>query len=602
MRRISLLFILLLTFCTFVNVFAEQNPFKISVALDRDTIGIDEQATLQIVVTGDSQNLPAPHIPTFSMFQIESRGRSSNFSYNNGVVETSMTYHYTLIPTRPGTFPIDQISAIYNNKRYKGNKLNLTVLKDASTVSDAISKRAVNATGDKKDYFLEAIVDNKNPYVNEQITLTLKFYIAVQYYGSPELSEPTTTGFWTEIIGNKTPYNQRINNRQYKIIERKYALFPTQIGNLEIGRAMIRATVASKNNSRRGNNLFGSLFGRGEEVSIRSSIVKIKVKPLPKKGRPDNFTGTIGSFRISATANKTQIDANQPVSVTIKISGQGNIKSVAEPKMPELENQFRIYRASTSENLSKAGSKIGGSKIFEEVFIPKRPGDVEIPAIAYNYFDPQAKRYKLIATKPIKLKVTKPEGYIASEEVPYSAPDLKIGSNASGIRYIKEELGDTQPVGQLILLNPIYIVVNAVPLLLFAGMIAVRIRKEKFQGDIGLVRSKTALREAKRRLTKAKSIATTNTAADFYEEISTAVISFIADKINISPHGLTIEKIKILLIENNADDDLVLQIETLLKHSDFARYASSSMTQENINEDLEKAQSIMVAMAEVSFA
>lgn len=600
MRKMVLLLILVTLFGIYPSIYA-QGELNIDVALDRDTIGMDEQAILQIVVSGDSQNLPTPHMPTFSMFDIETRGRSSNFSYNNGVVETSITYHYLLIPKRSGTFPIDQISAVYNNKRYKGNKLFLTVLKDGSTVSDKLSKRAVNVTGKSKDYFLEAIVDNKNPFVNEQITLTLKFYIAVKYYGSPELSEPTTTGFWKEILGNKTPYNQKINNRQYKIIERKYALFPTQTGELEIGRAMIRVTVPSKRQARRNSNLFGGLFGAGEEVSVRSNLVKLKVKPLPKKGRPDDFSGTIGGFVISASVNKKEVEANQPISVTIRISGRGNIKSVAEPKMPDLENQFRIYRASTSENLSKTGDKIGGTKIFEEVFIPKRPGDVVIPAIHYNYFDPVAKRYKHISTKPIKLKVTKPEGFIASGDVPYANPDLKISSDARDIRYIKDNIGDTQPVGQLILSSPIYIVVNAIPLLIFAGMIAVRIRREKFAGDIGLARSKAALREAKRRLTKAKSIAHTESTGEFYVEVYAAVTSFIADKMNISPHGLTIDRIKVLLAEKNAETDLINDIEALLKHSDFARYASSSMTQDDINSDLDKAQNIMVSMSGVSF-
>ncbi len=512
-----------------------------------------------------------------------------------------MTYHYLLIPKRPGTFPIDQISAVYNNKRYKGNRLELTVLKDGSTVSDKLSKRAVNVTGKTKDYFLEAIVDNKTPYVNEQITLTLKFYIASRYYGSPELTEPTTTGFWKEIIGNKTPYNQKINDRQYKIIERKYALFPTQTGELEIGRAMIRVTVPSKRQSRRGNNFFGGLFGNGEEVSIRSNIVKVKVKPLPTKGKPDDFTGTIGKFSIHASANKKVVEANQPVSVSIKISGRGNIKSIAEPKMPELDDQFRIYRASTSENISKSGSILGGTKLFEEVFIPKRPGDIEIPPIKYNYFDPSQKQYKYISTKAIKLKVIKPEGYTASGDIPFPAPDFKISSNARDIRYIKDDIGDTQPVNQLILASPIYIIVNAIPLFIFAGMIAVRVRREKFASDVGLARSRAALKEAKRRLTKAKSIAHTDSVSEFYVEVYTAVTSFIADKMNISPHGLTIERIKSLLADNNADTGLITQIEELLKHSDFARYASSSMTQDDINSDLEKAHNIMVAMSEVSF-
>ena len=599
MKRIIILALLSIAIL-FVGIINAQttDEITIDVSLDLDTIGMDEFATLQIVVAGKTQNLPDPNMPTLSMFDVMSQGRSSNFNYNNGAVSTSLTYRYLLVPKRPGTFPIDQISVVYNNKRYKGNEVELTVLSNSSSVPKSLTDKAVDARGDTKNYFLEAVVDNPNPYVNEQITLTLKFYISIQYYGSPELSEPTTTGFWTEILGNKAPYYQTINKTRYKVIERKYALFPTQTGELEIGRALIRVTVASK--SSRQDDFFG-FFGRGQEVSIRSNLLKINVKEIPDKLRPDDFTGTIGRYNISATANKTEVEANQPVSVTVKVTGTGNIKSVAEPIIPEMEEKFRVYRASTSENISKVNDKIGGTKIFEEVFIPKRPGDLEIPAIAFNYFDPSTHTYKAISTDPIKLKVTKPEGFVASADIPFDAPDAVISSNSRDIRFIKEDLGDTRQKGKLTLREPVYIFVNALPVLVFVGLMVVRIRDEKLSGDVGYARSKAALKEAKKRLSKAKSIASTNSTADFYLEVYTALVSFIADKLNISPHGLTTDKIKTLLIERNANEELVNQIITIMKRSDFARYAPSNITQEEINKDLSDAENIMVEIVGVKF-
>lgn len=601
--HITLLVILLLSaFASMVTAAPSQNDIQVQVSLDRDTIGMDEQAMLMITVTGKTQNIPAPQMPTLSMFDVTSQGQSSNFSYDNGVITSSLTYQFLLLPTKAGTFPIDNISVVYNNKRYKGNKVDLTVLSKGSTVTQGLSDKAQTTDGKSKDYFLEAVVDNKNPYVNEQIILTLKFYIAVQSFGSPELTEPTTTGFWTEILGNKSPYYQNINNRRYRVIERKYALFPTQTGELEIGRAMIKVTVASRSRSRGGiNDLFGNFFGRGEDVSVRSNIVKVKVKPLPIKGRPADFTGTIGKFNISTSVNKQNVEANQPVSLTIKITGTGNIKSVAEPNIPVDEDKFRVYRASTNENVSKVDDRIGGSKVFEEVFIPKRPGKLEIPAINYNYFDPKAGRYREITTNPIALNVTKPEGFVTSNDLPYTSPNVMIGSDSRDIRFIKENLGDTHPVGKLILSSPLYLTINTLPVLVFIGMVFVRVRKEKLAGDIGYARSKAALKEAKKRLSKAKSLAHTDKSADFYLEIYTALTSFIADKLNISPYGLTMESIKELLLERNASEEMVKQIIDLMQHSDFARYAPASIEQQNIDEDLKKAEDLMVQMVGVHF-
>ena len=535
------------------------------------------------------------------MFEVYSQGRSSNIQIVNGVMSSSVAYRYLLMPTKPGTFPIGPIYIVHNNNRYTGNDVSLTILNQGTSASPILEERAKDRTGDTKDYFLEASVDKKNPYVNEQVTLSLKFYTAVQLYGSPELVEPTTTGFWTEILGNKAPYYQKLNNRNYKVIERKYALFPTQTGELTIGRAVIQATVAAKAKRRSNFDVFGDFFGRGEDVSVRSQPLKINVKPLPTKNRPDNFTGTIGNFEISAKPNKRTVDVNQPVSVSIKIMGTGNIKSVAEPIIPQQEEQFRTYKASSNEAVSKINDKIGGTKVFEEVFIPKRPGQVEIPSISYNFFDPKRSRYRIIKTDPIVLNVTKPEGYVASNEVPYADPDLTIGSQARDIRYIKTEPGDMSRSGSLIIESPLYLVVNGIPLMLLAGMILMRVRQERLSGDIGYARSKAAAKEAKKRLEKAKSFANVNQTEPFFAEIYTALTTYIADKMNISPYGLTSDKIKELLIERNADDELIEKIMKLLQQCDFARFASSSLNQSNIDTALSDAEQVMIYINGVKF-
>jgi len=578
------------------------DELTVEVALDRDTIGLDEQAILQVTVSGSGQNLPGPQLPTLPMFEVYSQGRSSNISIVNGQISSSVTYRYMLLPKKPGTFPIDQIAVVYNNKRYKGNRLELTVLNTGTVASPRLEDRAVDRSGKNKDYFLEAVVDKKNPYVNEQVTLTLKFYTAVQYYGSPELSESTTTGFWTELLGNKAPYHQKINNRTYKVIERKYALFPTQTGELTIGRATIRFTIARKDRSFRDPfNVFGDFFGSGQEVSVSSRPLTIDVRPLPQQGRPADFTGTIGNFRINAIADKTQVEVNQPVTVTIKISGSGNIKSVAEPIIPELDD-FRVYRASSSENVSKLHDKLGGTKIFEEVFIPRRPGKLEIPALSFNYFDPERSKYRTLTTRPILVSVIKPEGYVASSELPYSAPDLTIGSRARDIRYIKEDIGSPTPIGRLLLLTPLYLILNGLPVVVLASMILIRRHREKLASDIGYARSRKARKAARRRLARAKSMAKVEQAGEFYAEIYIALTSYIADKFNISRHGLTMERITELLQAKGADETLIEDVADLVQKCDFARFAPASMTQEDIDQSLAMAEQTMTRIEGLKLA
>ena len=582
--------------CLFVPAAAAQaDQVTIQVSLDRDTIGMDEQALLQVTVSGSVQNLPAPRLPTLPMFEVYSRGRSSNISITNGVVSASVNYRYLIIPQKPGTFVIDNISVVYNNRRYKGNRVELTVLDRGSATPKQLEEKARDTSGGLRDYFLEAVVDKKQPYVHEQVTLTLKFYTAVRYYGSPELVEPTTTGFWTEVLGNKAPYYQKINGRNYKVIERKYALFPTRTGELTIGRAVITATVATRRRRDPFNSFFDDFFGAGREVTIRSEPVTVTVRPLPAEGRPDNFTGTVGRFSISAAVNKTTVEVNQPVSLTVKIEGVGNIKSVAEPIIPPLDD-FRVYRESSHEQITKIDDRLGGTKTFEEVFIPRRPGKLTIPALEFNFFDPSTRRYRVLRTQPITLTVTMPEGYAGAPDVPYTRPELSISPRAQEIRYIKTELRDLRPAGSLILTSPLYVAVNTVPVLLLAGLVLVRVRRERLAADAALARSRGASRQARKRLGKARGMASTENTEAFFAEIAHAVTSFIADKYNVSPHGLTSDRLRELLQSHGVETTMVDRVCDLLQRADFARFAPASVTADDIERALQDAEQVIVGL------
>lgn len=579
----------------------DDDEIAVTVSLNRDKIGLDESAIMEVTVSGPAQNLPSPDIPTLSAFEIYSQGRASNISIVDGQVEASVTYRYMLVPQKTGTFPLDRIGVVYKNRRYNGNSVELTVI-GAGAAPDALSDQMEDARGDSRDYLLQASVDNENPYVGQQVTLTLRFLVAVRYYGSPELAEPKTTGFWTEVIGNKTPYYQTINNRRYKVIERKYALFPTQAGELTIGRAAITATVPDQSARRRDPfGSFGNLFGRGRDVTVRSNPIKITARSLPSANRPESFTGSIGHYQMRVTADKQEVQVNEAVTVTVRIHGTGNIKSVAEPVIPE-SDEFRVYRSSSNEKAVVQSDRLGGTKTFEEVFIPRRPGTLEIPALTFTHFDPEAGVFKTERSRPIRLKVLRPEGYVADAEVPYRAPSMTIGSDARDIRHIKNQPGDMQPSGWMILRSPVYLAVNGIPVILVAGLIVWQRRKRRIEGDTGLARSRAASRMARKRLAHARSLARVEQAEAFFTEVSQALTEYLADKLNISPHGLTEERIATSLSEKGADDELIDNALDLLERCNFARFAPSSVTEDDIARTLSQAEQVMVRMEGVRFA
>lgn len=579
-----------------------QDEITVGMTVSKDMIGLDEQVILSISVSGSQQNLPEPQMPNMSMFEVYSQGTSTNISIVNGRMETSVGYNYVLFPKRKGTFVIKPAVVVHNQKRFVSNEVTITVVDTPTAPGQSNQVPSSPQSGQQaetRDVFLVTEVNKKRPYVNEQITLTVKLYHAVRIYSNPEYAAPQITGFWSESLGSPRTYTEMIDGRRYGVYEQQMALFPTRSGELEIGSAMMSVVVPVKRERRRydpfGDNFFDGFFNRGETKTVRSRPITIEARSLPADGRPDNFSGTVGNFKISQTANKTEVDVNDPVTVTYRIHGTGNIKTVAEPAIEE-NLDFRIFPGKTDEKISPAGGLVGGTKIFEKVFFPKRAGQLKIPGTEFNYFDPKAVQYRTIAVKPIDLNVN-PSPIADLDETP-SRTGVIVDSKLKDILYIKTEADDLARKKPLILFRPVYLAVNLIPVLVLAVVLVGRRRQDKLNSDIGYARSRAAKKMARRRLSRAGKMVKSGNTTEFYGEIRNALFSYVADKMDISPHGLTGDRVLEIINEFGGREETVGDTRELLKRADFAQYAPSSVSSDQIRESLKLAEKVLIGLEE----
>ncbi len=572
-----------------------QDEVKIEMHIAPDTIGVEDQAFLAITVSG-SGSLPEPDLPNLSMFEVSSQGTSTNISIVNGSMESTHAYNYMIFPKRQGTFVIKPASVVYKRKRYESKEVILTVLDAGVGTPKTLEKAAESKDGENRDIFLLAELNKKKVYVNEQVTLTIKFCHAVSLLSQPDYTPPQVTDFWSDAIEPQRTYYQNINGRRYSVIEINTALFPTRSGELSIGQAMLSVNVqAQSKRSRDPFGGFGSFFDRGQTKTIRTQPLKIEVLPLPTENKSANFSGTVGEFFITSSADKLKTEVNQPVTVTYKISGTGHIKTVAEPEIEDLAD-FRIYRSASSEKISKVDMVIGGTKIFEETYIPKRAGKLTIPAVTLNYFNPTTKKYKTVSTKPININV---EQAALSDYADIPVPNVAgrvIDSKAKDIRYIKTESGNLALKQTLILATPLYLILNGIPVLLLVVVWIGQKRREKLSTDIGYARSRLARKLARKRLAAARKLAGSKQTAEFYAEIRFALFAYIADKLNISPHGMTGDQLLEIMTNANIENNIIDTTKSLLRQADFAQYSASSKTPEDIKNSLKSAEEILIKL------
>ena len=583
---------------------AQDINFEASV--DRTEVSLDEQITLTVSVSGNVKSIPEPVLPALNDFSVYSAGRSHNFSYTNGQLSSSVTFNYVLAPRKTGKFTIGPAKITLDGKTFETTPIEITVTAGGETEATPPS------TGEQKkpqkppqlggkDLFIRTFVDQKQVYVNDQITLTFQFYQGVRLFNNPEYTPPSLTGFWSEDLPPKKQFYKAVDGRQYYVQELKTALFPTSTGKLTIGPAELKCTVEDLDRflNRDPFAMFDrdllSLFRQGKPQILKSESIEVEVLPLPEIGKPADFSGTVGDFTLKVSLDKTEVEVGQPITLKAKVSGVGNIKSVSEPVIAELPD-FRTYSSGSSENVSKDNYTVQGVKTYEEVLIPKKPGKYTLPPVKFSFFDPEAKSYRQLESQPFLLTVTP-----SAEAYPAEIAQLsrqEIGTAAKDIRYIKVYSGDFEDQGKHLYTKPAFLILQLIPLLAFALSWRYQSVRSKLDSDVGYARERRARRFAQKRLKLARKLISAQSSKEFYCEISRAMLQYVGDKLNLSAHGLTKDLMVSNLMERGFAKEKVDNLVDFLDSCDFARFAPGSSTEEEMRRFLDRAEKAIVELEE----
>jgi hypothetical protein len=598
LRIMSLILALSLFWLLLLNQPSLSQDISFNASVDKTEVGLDDQITLTVSVSGNVKSIPQPQLPSLESFTVYSAGRSQNFVYSGGKISSSVTFNYILAPRKAGKFTIGSAEIVLDGKTYKTNPIEVTVTGEAKpeAAPPPSPKESVQRTElQGKDLFIETVVDKKKAYVNEQITLALRFYQGVRLFNNPEYSPPSLTGFWAEDLPPRKQYYKVINGRQYFVQELKTALFPTAAGKQTIGPAELKCTVEdldrflNRDPFAMLNRDLMSLFRQGKPEVLRSKPIEIEVLPLPEMGKPQNFKGTVGNFNLSVSADKKEVEVGQPITLKMKISGTGNIKSVEEPAIPELRG-FRIYNSGSSENVSKDNYLVGGTKTYEEVLIPKAQGKYTIPSLGFSFFDSKSKNYQTLRSEPILITAF-PGAQTSPTEIAQLSKQ-EIGFTAKDIRYIKLPASGLKNQGGYLYKNPLFLFFQLIPLLVFVISWRYQRQKEKLNSDIGYARLRRAHKFAKKRLRQAQKLISPETSKEFYCETAKAMIGYVGDKLNLPAYGLTKDRIELELSNRGVEKEKIDHLLKLLDSCDYARFApgTSEVTEmKNFLDSVEKA-------------
>jgi BatD DUF11 like domain len=527
------------------RVFAD---VSVVASVDRSHIGFGESVTLTVAVQGADSG--EPPIPKVEGLTFNGPSTSTSLSWVNGQTSKSISFVYQVTPGRTGEFVIPAIGVDVGGKNYLTAPIKLVVDKGGvqGDMGQALFGR-VNLSSQQIYIGQTAPLD---VFICSRSDVPLRGLNGFNYEAD---------GLSYKFLQNLKSGTQVINGESFNVQMIQGAISPTTTGMLNFGPCILKAQLAVQN--RGGNSLFDDMFGRTQvrEVPITIDALPITVLPLPEEGKPADFSGAVGQWNLEVTAKPTEVAVGDPITFTIKVSGNGNIDTVPALKLGALD-EFKTYEPSTKTTKDELNTT--GERVIQEVLIARSPEVKLLPEVRLVYFDPVAKAYKTADQAPIKLVVKAGAG---GQSTIVSGgnqlhPEEKLGQD---IVYLKGDLGPVASTTPFCA-TPIFWALNTMPVFALLGGIGWKKRTDKLRGDIAYARRVRAAREARKLLAVAAN----------YEGVQHALQNYLGDRLNVPAAGITASIVDEELLPRGLNHELATNLKTCFEACDTARFAGGS--------------------------
>ncbi|MDR1525726.1 MAG: BatD family protein [Tannerella sp.] len=533
--------------------------------------------------------LPPVLTENFDLLMGPSVATSRSMSFVNGKSTSSVATTYTCImmPKKEGTFELEPATIKIGNSEYKSNSLTIKVLpQDQASQAQGggaqpqqpqgggANDQAASSNISGENIFIRMIVSDRSVYEQEGFLVTFKLYSLLDLVNIDNAKFPEFEGFLAQDVelNDRQLVLENYNGRNYQtLLLKQTVLYPQRSGKIEIGKGMVRAIIRVRSQERR-RSFFDSFFDYQDVAKeLLSQPVTIDVKPLPS-GKPASFSGAVGNYTMSSTINRTELKANEAVTVKLTIKGNGNIKLIKNPEV-KFPNDFEIYDPKVDPNIHVSAAGASGTKTIEYMAIPRYAGDFEIPAIDFSYFDTKTGAYKTLSTEPYKLHVEKGEEGSEAPVISNFTNRENVKFLGKDIHYIKVNQVHFVSNKEIFFGSFLYVMAYLMITVLFIVFFIIYRKQVKENSNIALVRTRKANKTAVKRLKQAEKLLKENKDEAFYEEVLRALWGYLSDKLNMPQSELTKENVAAELTRYGVDETLSGEFLEIINTCEFARYA-----------------------------
>lgn len=370
--------------CTAQASYAQNNaPDNVVISVDKNPVASGDTFILTLTVDAfieDRAWRPAELLPDFEVMGTSSS--STTQIIDNRTSREKTFRSVAKAPQQPGEYQLGPFQVA-------GTESNSLTLKVLAADDPELSEQ--------RDAFMRVELDRDEIYVQEQVVLTTKLYLAANLH-SGNIIPPQLEDADIRQVGSDQDSTEVIDGRKFQVFQRSFIVIPQRSGDQEIRGPVFQGQINVESN----RTLFPS-FSSTRSVTTAATNLPLEVKPIPQDWPAQQtwlpaelvtLSLSVGNESSAQPENEQlQITQGEPLTLTYRLTAVGPLADQL-PRLDELVRQLpiadaSIYPEAPESSMNQRNGRLISQQTLRVAIIPHSPGTLEIPSLTVPWFNTQ---------------------------------------------------------------------------------------------------------------------------------------------------------------------------------------------------------------------
>jgi hypothetical protein len=383
-----------------------------------DTVAACDAVEVTVAVSAPGTTTPRIALPAFAPFEVLRSTVTPHVQLDPRSGGSLVAeYRYVLTTDQAGAFTIPPFEARLRGEVARSRPLRVVVRgpRPGPGLPTVVARARIDTS---LDVNFRALTEPETVFVGQQanyeVAVFLNETVRDRLRRNPTFYPPDMQSMLAYDLPpvSGDPPRRKVGPRCFDALVYQRALFPLVPGRVVIAPAQLVYSLP----------LSASFFSREESHELLTdSTIIVAIEP-PSAGRPPEYAGAVGDLAIAAKLDSDHGRVGDPMLLTVRVSGTGNVKLFPPPKLDI--PWAALVKADERVRVDSLPRRIRGSKEFDWVLTPKIAGELDLPPIRYGYFNPDTRRYVVVSS--IGARVAVGAGTLASADTTRSEALLAL--------------------------------------------------------------------------------------------------------------------------------------------------------------------------------